>query len=184
VDQANHLIEDLLDVARMEAGRLTVEPARLDPADIVHQAVDMQQAQAAARSVRLELRLAGSFPAIHADPARMLQVFGNLIGNAIRFSPTGGLVSVRAHRENGTIRFSVEDQGPGIAADSMPHLFDPFWQAAKTGTGGAGLGLAIARGIVEAHGGRIWAESEPGKGCTFHFTVPLHRPDAASAAAA
>jgi PAS domain S-box-containing protein len=184
VDQANHLIEDLLDVARMEAGRLTIEATRLDAAGLLQEVAELHHALAAARAIRLEIDTDASLSPIHADRARILQVFGNLIANAIRFSPQGGKVSVRAWREQGMVRFSVSDEGPGIAPESIQHIFDPFWQAARTGTGGAGLGLAIARGIIEAHGGRIWAESEPGKGSTFHFTVPSRRVDAASADAA
>jgi PAS domain S-box-containing protein len=184
VDQAKHLIEDLLDVARMEAGRLTIDPTPLDPAALVREAADLHSSQAAERSLRLDTDFAEASGPVLADRARILQVFANLIGNAIRFSPEGGQVTVRAKRENGGIRFSISDQGPGITEESMPHLFDPFWQAATTGTGGAGLGLAIARGIVEAHGGRIWAESVPGSGSTFHFTVPAAPASSAAADAA
>jgi PAS domain S-box-containing protein len=184
IDQANHLIEDLLDVARMEAGRLTIEPTRLDATGLVREVAELHHALAAARAIRLELDAPERSNAIHADRARILQVFGNLVANAIRFSPEGGRVRVSARRDAGMVRFSVADEGPGIAPESISHLFDPFWQAARTGTGGAGLGLSIARGIVEAHGGRIWVESEPGHGSTFHFTVPLDRANAAAGGAA
>jgi signal transduction histidine kinase len=100
-------------------------------------------------------------------------VFGNLIGNAIKFTPKGGTIKVSAEpREGGETLFSVADTGPGIPLDDLPHVFDRYWQARKTARLGTGLGLSISKGIVEAHDGRIWAESAPGQGATFFFTIP------------
>jgi signal transduction histidine kinase len=112
-----------------------------------------------------------------ADPARVFQVFSNLIGNAIKFSPPGTEIMVQAMQHNGDIRFSIKDQGPGIARLDQEHLFDPFWQARKGKDGGVGMGLPIAKAIVQAHGGHMWAESQPGKGSTFSFTLPVARPE-------
>jgi signal transduction histidine kinase len=110
---------------------------------------------------------------VHADRDRLLQVFSNLIANAIQHTPAGGAVEVRVHAA-GTdeTRFTVSDSGSGILPEHLPHLFDRFWQARTSGRAGAGLGLSIAKGIVEAHGGRIWCESDGVHGSTFHFTLP------------
>jgi signal transduction histidine kinase len=100
-----------------------------------------------------------------------MQVLANLGGNAVKFTPAGGAVELRAEREADAVRVSCTDTGPGIAAEDLPHVFDRFWQARSTRRAGAGLGLAIAKGIVEAHGGEITAESTPGEGSTFSFTL-------------
>jgi signal transduction histidine kinase len=102
-----------------------------------------------------------------------MQVFENLIGNAIKFTPAGGRISVGAAQEDGEVRFWVSNTGEEIAAEDMSHLFDRFWQGNKTRRHGAGLGLPIAKGIVEAHHGRIWVRSSPGEGTTFSFTIPV-----------
>jgi signal transduction histidine kinase len=108
-----------------------------------------------------------------ADRGRVLQVFSNLIGNALRFTPAGGSITLGARREEGLVRFSVVDTGPGIPPEHLPHLFERFWQAKEGSREGAGLGLPIARGLVEAHGGRIEVASTPGQGSTFSFTLPM-----------
>ncbi len=111
-------------------------------------------------------------PTINIDRDRLLQALGNLVGNAIKFTPQGGRVEVQVTRAGDDIRFEVRDTGPGIPAKQLPHLFDRFWQARHSGRHSVGLGLAIAKGIVEAHGGRIWVESEEGSGARFFVTVP------------
>jgi signal transduction histidine kinase len=109
---------------------------------------------------------------VWGDRERIVQVFENLIGNAVKFTPAGGVVSLGAtSRESDTV-FWVADTGPGIPSEVVPHLFDRFWQANRADNRGAGLGLAIVKGIVEAHGGRIWVESKPGAGTTILFAVP------------
>ena len=110
---------------------------------------------------------------VQADAQRILQVLSNLLGNAARFTPPGAEIKVRAQRADDQVVFSVADSGPGIPAEHLPHIFDRFWQARRTGRHGIGLGLAIVKGIVEAHGGRVWAESELGVGSTFFFTLPI-----------
>jgi signal transduction histidine kinase len=104
----------------------------------------------------------------------LLRVFSNLIGNAIKFTPTGGAISVSAETLSGQVHFSVKDSGPGIPADHLAHIFDRYWQQKDSDRRGSGLGLYIAKGIVEAHGGRIWAESKLGEGSTMHFALPAH----------
>jgi signal transduction histidine kinase len=109
---------------------------------------------------------------VWADRVRVLQVFSNLIGNALRFTPEGGRVTVRARREGARVAFHISDTGKGIAPEHLPHLFDRYWQV-KRSREGAGLGLPIAKGLVEAHGGHIQVESAPGRGSTFSFTLPV-----------
>jgi signal transduction histidine kinase len=103
----------------------------------------------------------------------VLQVLSNLVGNAMKFTPTGGTIALRADARNDHVVFTVADTGPGIPKENLGDIFNPYWQAKRAERMGAGLGLPIARGIVEAHGGRIWVESEPGKGTKFYFTLPI-----------
>jgi PAS domain S-box-containing protein len=173
-DRMERLIRDLLDVARIEAGGLTIERRPVDPAEVVREAVDFQQPLARESGVSLDVETPEPLPTLEADRERLLQVFQNLIDNALKFTPEGGRVTVRAEEGPGEVRFSVNDTGPGIDPKQLPHLFDRFWQARKGARVGAGLGLAIARGIVEAHGGKITAASTPGKGTTITFSIPVH----------
>jgi signal transduction histidine kinase len=128
-------------------------------------------------------------PDVLCDRDRILQVFANLIGNAIKFTPRGGEIFVGAQPEAAVsaieARFWIKDTGPGIPVENIPHVFDRYWQARSTAKLGTGLGLSIAKGIVEAHGGRIWVESEIGKGACFAFTLPVagRGPDLAKGAA-
>lgn len=167
------LIQDLLDVARMEAGRLSVEPARVPTGPLVSEVVDAQQPLAAEACLKLRLELTPNLPAVSADRERLLQVFENLISNAIKFTAPGGSITIGAALADGAVRFWVADTGAGIPAENLPHLFDRFWQARRADRRGVGLGLPIAKGLVEAHGGRMWVESTPGRGSTFFFTVPV-----------
>ncbi|HEX7119193.1 MAG TPA: ATP-binding protein [Longimicrobiales bacterium] len=167
------LIDDLLDVARIEAGELAVEIEKLAAAPLVAEAVDMHRDLAAERGLELRVEIAEDLPPIAADRERIIQVFANLLGNAIKFTPAGGGIRVSVERLPDALVFSVSDTGPGITPDQIGLIFDRFWQASRARRAGAGLGLAIAKGIVEAHKGRIWAESEPGRGSTFSFTVPV-----------
>jgi signal transduction histidine kinase len=170
--RANRLIEDLLDVTRIEAGRLAIEPHSRDPAVLLAEAHETLRLPAMERSIRLEHDLPECLPAVRADPDRVVQVLCNLGANAIKFTPEGGRVTLRVEPSGSDIRFSVADDGPGIPAEQLEHIFDRFWQADRLDRRGVGLGLAIVKGIVEAHGGRIWVESEVGAGTTFHFTIP------------
>jgi PAS domain S-box-containing protein len=168
------LIQDLLDVAVLEgAGRLTVEKVPLSPGELVREAVDTQSALAAASSIDLRLQVSADAPELLGDRDRLLQVFENLIGNALKFTEAGGQVTVGAAPGESGALFWVADTGRGMTRDDLSRVFDRFWQAsARSGRLGAGLGLPITKGIVEAHDGRIWAESEPGRGSAFFFTVP------------
>jgi PAS domain S-box-containing protein len=170
----NRLIQDLLDVSLAEAGQLKVNPARVSTRELMHEAVEAQAALATASNLTLRLDVADDVPDILGDYDRLLQVFENLIGNAIKFTPSGGRITVSALAQTGEVRFSVADTGAGIAREGLTHVFDRFWQG-KTHARrlGAGLGLPITRGIVLAHDGRIWVESAVGQGTTLFFTIPL-----------
>jgi PAS domain S-box-containing protein len=167
------LIQDLLDVATIEAGQFKVEGAQLSAADLVREAVELQRPLAVSSRLALDVDVAPDVGSIVGDRNRLLQVFENLIGNAVKFTAAGGRITVSATVKGGEPLFAVADTGAGIAAENLPHVFDRFWQAAtRQRRLGAGLGLPITRGIVEAHGGRIWVESTLGQGSTFFFTIP------------
>jgi PAS domain S-box-containing protein len=173
------LIQDLLDVALVEAGQLKIERRRLSPADLVREVAEAQALLASAEGLDLRVELGRDLPLLWGDHKRLLQVFENLIGNAIKFTPKGGCIRLTAAATDGAVRFAVADTGRGIPPESVPHVFDRFWQAAtRERRLGAGLGLPITKGIVEAHGGRIWLESTVGRGCTFFFTIPSAPMDA------
>jgi signal transduction histidine kinase len=170
-ERMNRLIQDLLDVAKLEAGRLGIDPKPTEIAPIVNEAVDMLRPIAAEKSIRLDLVVADGLPTITADAGRVLQVLSNLVGNAVKFTPAGGRVTIRAERVAGSVRFCVADTGPGIPPAQLPQIFGRFWQADRSDRRGIGLGLAIAKGIVEAHGGRIWVESRVAEGTSLYFTL-------------
>ena len=171
-ERMNGLIQDLLDISALDAGRLRVQPAPCAAGPLLAEALQLLEPQARAAGVRLSARRGGKLPAVVADRDRVLQVLSNLLGNAVKFTPAGGAVELAAEARGGEVVFTVRDDGPGIGPDDLPRVFDRFWQGTGTRRGGAGLGLAIARGIVESHGGRIWVESTPGAGSTFSFTLP------------
>ncbi len=172
-DRMNQLIQDLLNVALVEAGQLKVEPARLSVSDLLGDALRMQKPLASAAKVELRDDLGPEVSQVWGDRRRLLQVLDNLVGNAIKFTEPGGRIVVSAAVNADEVVFSVADTGRGIARDALPHIFDRFWQAASQARRlGAGLGLPITRGIVEAHGGRIWVESRVGRGSTFFFAIP------------
>ena len=177
------LIADLLDVTRLEGGkRLPIEPARVELEPLFGEAHELFRSQAAANAVTLDYEIEPGSPAIYADRHRVMQVLSNLIGNALKFTPAQGSVVFRAKPYAGTlVIFSVADSGPGIPKANLKDIFNPYWQAKRAERMGAGLGLPIAKGIVESHGGKIWVESEPGKGTTFYFTIPRDRDGAESA---
>jgi PAS domain S-box-containing protein len=175
-EQIDTLIQDLLDITRLEAGRLVVMPKAAEASALMWRSVEALTPLAESSGVRLSVRDLGPLLRVHADSDRVGQLLSNIIGNAIKFTADGGAVTVEATARETEVEFCVTDTGEGIAEDNLPHVFDRFYQAgasARRGARhGAGLGLPIARGIVEAHGGRTWIESVRGKGTSVHFTLP------------
>jgi signal transduction histidine kinase len=180
----NRLIQDLLDVTRIEAQRLAIEHADIDTRGLLLESVEAQRSLASSEKLEVRLDAPQTLPHISGDRDRLLQVFENLIGNAVKFTDPGGRITVGARPQGREIVFCVADTGSGIAPEDLPHLFDRFWQADGKRKKGAGLGLAIVKGIVQAHGGRVWAESAPSRGSTFSFTLPTADTVEASYAAA
>jgi signal transduction histidine kinase/DNA-binding response OmpR family regulator len=182
VHRMTRLIDDLLDMASIESGHLSVEVQRHQVATLVSEAVELNAVAAAQNQLQLERILPGAQLVVDCDRGRILQVFSNLIGNAIKFTPRDGSIEVRAESRGKEMLFSVVDSGPGIEPGELSHVFDRFWQAEKTQRLGTGLGLTIAKALVEAHGGRIWVESTVGRGATFFFTIPAFAADVRPAA--
>jgi PAS domain S-box-containing protein len=172
VERANRLIQDLLDVARMEAGRFVLTQALEKPVPLVREVAELHRALVEAKSIQFTVAVPKDCSPVFVDRDRVMQVLSNLLGNALKFTPEGGRISLQVEQVKDKVRFSVSDTGPGIPAEDLPHLFEPFWQARVGRKEGAGLGLAIVRGLVEAHGGQVWVESSPGTGSTFFFTLP------------
>lgn len=172
-EQMQHLRQDLLDVAMLEAGRLSMDqrPVRAD--ELVEVTAERYRALAAEKEVGIELRVSQGLGEVMGDPERLAQVLVNLVTNAIKFTPSGGTITLGAEPAADGVRFYVADTGQGISPEHLPHLFDRFWTTRAGNPHGAGLGLAIATGIVAAHGGSLTAESEPGRGSTFSFVVPV-----------
>jgi signal transduction histidine kinase len=167
------LIRDLLDICAIDAGRLTIERAPQDPDKLVSETVETFASLASNASLQIGAHVRRPLPPVAADRGRIAQIFSNLVGNALKFTPAGGRIVIGAEHCDGEVRFSVKDTGPGIPPEDVPHLFDLYWQARSADRRGVGMGLHIAKRIVEAHGGRIWVESARGVGSTFFFTVPL-----------
>ena len=172
-DQMDSLIQDLLDVSRIEAGRLLLHPQLATVDDLITTTLATLAPLAQEQGVVLVKNIAERSSAVDVDGDRILQVLSNLVGNGIKYTPRGGRVIVSADLNAEDVRISVTDTGIGIAPDDLPHVFDRFWQSRRKARSGAGLGLTIARGIVRAHGGRIWLDSAPGTGTAVHFTLPL-----------
>jgi PAS domain S-box-containing protein len=173
-DWMNRLIQDLLDVANIERGQLSLECRREMPFAMIEQAIHMFSVEAADHGIALSSEVDPGLPPVRADAGRVVQVLGNLLRNAIKFTPNGGQISVRGRHADGVVSLSVTDTGPGIPAESQRQVFDRYWHSSDGARRrGTGLGLSIAKGIVEAHGGRIWVESAPGRGSTFIFTLPV-----------
>ena len=175
--QMDRLIQDLLDITRVETGSLGISPQPVTTVALLEGALRTLRPLVEEARLSLKEDLPSSLPQVHADPERIGQVLSNLIGNAIKFTPPGGQITVSAAEDRDKVRVSVRDTGNGIVAEQLPHIFDRFWQAPQPAirSRGAGLGLPIARGIVTAHGGDIWVESAVGKGAIFHFTLPIAR---------
>ena len=175
------LINDLLDISRIESGRIQMEQEPISLLEIVTQRIEEIRPQADEKSIRLDLTAPESVPTIFGDEARMGQVFTNLIGNAIKFTPNNGEVSIKVRVDGSLLHVEVIDTGPGIPAEERQKVFDKFYQLSDISTrqqGGSGLGLSITKSIVEAHGGKLWIDDgNQGKGSNFQFVLPLVRED-------
>jgi signal transduction histidine kinase len=172
-ERMERLICDLLDVSAIECGMLAVDPAPVRPADVLAEAVDAHTAASAELGIGLNVDCEEELPEIAADFQRLLQILGNLLGNAMKFTPRGGHIIVGASRDAGQVLFRVSDTGRGIPADQLPHIFNKSSQRRARPQEGVGLGLAICKAIVDAHGGRIWVDSGVARGTTVRFTMPL-----------
>jgi CheY-like chemotaxis protein/nitrogen-specific signal transduction histidine kinase len=174
--RADRMIRDLLAVSAIESGRFTMEKQPVETAELLLGALESQYSLAAAASVIVAADVSPELPPVEADEERLLDVLENLIGNAIKFTGPGGSITVGASALEKDVLVWVKDSGSGIRPEQLPHIFDRFWQANKAQGRGIGLGLSICKAIVEAHNGRIWAESAVGVGTTMFFTIPAASP--------
>jgi two-component system phosphate regulon sensor histidine kinase PhoR len=174
VDALTQIVAELLELTRIESGQAPLKIKAAKPDKLVKKAAKRLSEQAKRAGVKLETDYPDDLPQIYADSSRLGQVLSNLLHNAIKFTPEGGHIILRAKLDGDVVEFSVEDNGIGIPADDLSRIFERFYKADHARTeGGTGLGLAIARHLVEAHGGRIWVESAEGRGSTFYFTIPV-----------
>ena len=174
VDALTQMTQELLDLSRIESGQVNLEMEELSPGKLLKTVVERMGMQAERAGLSLTVEADKTLPEIKADRTRLEQVLVNLVHNAVKFTETGGSITLRADRADNMIHFSVSDTGAGIPNEDLERVFERFYKAdrARSG-GGTGLGLSIAKHIVEAHGGRIWVESVEGRGSTFIFTIPI-----------
>jgi signal transduction histidine kinase len=171
-DRLQKIIEDLLDMGRLESGRVELDLQPQSPQQLIADAVAALEVAFHDRGISIEVEISDETPAVLADPARIDHVFSNLLSNALKFTPPGGKVTLTVAPEGEMVRFVIQDTGPGIAPEHLPRIFDRFYRASGPNQpGGAGLGLAIAKEIVELHGGTIQVQSELGRGSRFGFTL-------------
>jgi signal transduction histidine kinase len=183
-ERLGRLVEQLLDLSRLESGEIPLQRSEVAVAPLVSRVASEIAVARAGTGVQVERQIADGVPPLDADPERVHQVLFNLVDNAVRFTPPGGVVTISAVPAGDSVRISVADTGIGVSPEHLPRLFERFYradQARARGDGGTGIGLAIARSVVEAHGGHISAESEPGAGSVFRFDLPAATPTAAAA---
>ncbi len=173
VDALTQMAQELLDLSKIESGQVTLDLQSVAPMSLLHAAADRMRLQAERAGVNLAVETAAS-PKVRADAARLEQVLVNLIHNAVKFTRRGGAVTLSAKEEASAVVFAVRDSGVGIPSDDLPRIFERFYRVDKSRAGsGTGLGLSIAKHIVEAHGGKIWAQSREGEGSAFFFSIPV-----------
>ncbi|MEP6550841.1 MAG: HAMP domain-containing sensor histidine kinase, partial [Gemmatimonadales bacterium] len=172
-EQMDTLIRDLLDVSRLDAGKLALAPELADPSELVMDALRTLQPLVEEKKIALDVQVEVALPKVLADSVRIQQALSNIVGNAIKFTPPGGKIVVTLRGGTDTVTVSVADTGSGIPEEQLPKVFDRYWQSTRTNRQGAGLGLAIAKGIIEGHGGSIWLESTVGEGTIAQFTLPV-----------
>jgi two-component system phosphate regulon sensor histidine kinase PhoR len=174
VDALTQMVAELLELSRIESGRVPLKLKPTPAEDILAPALERLRLQAERSNLKVEIDCTADLPPVLADQGRLEQVVVNLLHNAIKYTPPGGEIFLKARFQDGSILFSVEDTGVGIPKEDLPRIFERFYKADRArSSSGTGLGLAIARHMVEAHGGRIWAESQEGAGSTFYFNIPL-----------
>jgi signal transduction histidine kinase len=172
----SRLVEDLRTLSLADAGELTLNREPVSPGSLLEQVAAVYQHQAKQHGIELKVDAAPTLPEVYVDPDRMAQVLGNLVSNALRYTPAGGQISLGAAQDAGHVLLTVQDTGAGIAADDLPHVFDRFYRGdqARAGDGGeSGLGLTIARSLIQLHGGTITVQSSPGKGTTCAIALPV-----------
>jgi signal transduction histidine kinase len=167
------MIEDLLDISSIDSGRFSVDRTYHDIRALVDEAMTILQPLAEQKEISLQCEVETELPPLQVDSPKILRVLSNLVGNAIKFSFDKGTVMLKIEKKGERVRFSVADSGPGIPEEQLAHVFERFWQGQSGDRRGVGLGLAIAKGIIEAHGGRIQVESQVGEGTTFSFDLPI-----------
>jgi two-component system phosphate regulon sensor histidine kinase PhoR len=173
VDALTQMAQELLDLSRIESGQVQLNFESISPRKLLYSAADRMKAQAERANIKLNVLTADGLPNIRADKMRLEQVLVNLIHNAVKFTKPGGEITLEAEAVDGGVRCAVRDTGTGIPAESVSRIFERFYRVDSSRTGsGTGLGLSISKHIVEAHGGKIWAESVEGKGSTFYFLIP------------
>lgn len=170
-ESIRYLVDDMLEFVRMKRGSVALSPERLLPAQVLGAIAEAFMPTSAQRGIRLKVMVSPSVPGVHADPHRLKQILGNLLTNALKFTPSGGTVTLSAHPRGAGVVFTVSDTGIGIDPDSQTQLFESFYQV-QPAHGSTGLGLRVAKQLVEAHDGHIRLDSEPGSGTTFTFTLP------------
>jgi two-component system phosphate regulon sensor histidine kinase PhoR len=174
VDAITHIVGELLELSRIESGRVPLKLSPTVPKELLTNALERLSLQAERAGLKTRIECPDGLPQVLADAGRLEQVIVNLLHNAIKFTPAGGEITLSAHQNKDWVQFSVQDNGIGIPADDLPRIFERFYKTDRArSSGGTGLGLAIARHLVEAHGGRIWAHSVEGQGSTFYFTIPI-----------
>jgi PAS domain S-box-containing protein len=172
-DQMDTLIRDLLDVSTLDAGKLTIAAEPAEPSELLTEALRTLQPLVHDKRISLDVQIAVGLPKVLADPERIQQALSNLVGNAIKFTPPGGKIVIAVSGDAHEVKVSIADTGIGISEEQLPKVFDRYWQSTRTDRQGAGLGLAISKGIIEAHGGSIWLESKIREGTNVQFTLPL-----------
>lgn len=174
----NTLIADLLDKSKLDAGKYPLKSKPLDVVKLLEEACGLLVTLTSHKNIELNCSSSEGL-SIDADPQRLFQVLSNLLGNAVKFTPSGGRIDLSARQVDGKVQISVRDNGGGIHAVHLPHIFERYWSVRDGNPNGSGLGLYICRSIVQAHGGELWAESEPGIGSVFTFSIPALVADAA-----
>lgn len=172
-DQMQRMIADLMDFSKIQTGKLAIVKHAEKPNAVIAMVFEMMKAQADEKGLKFSLEVSPELPVIQCDKQRIVQALSNLVGNAIKFTENNGHIHISAVESEGCVKFSVADTGPGISEEDLPKVFDRYWQAKRSKSLSAGLGLSITKGIIESHGGKIWVESKLGEGSIFYFMLPV-----------